>query len=413
MFENLTRMRGKSYSFWPIVAGTYRILFFATLLYLFDPTAVFEKQIDHVQMGVVDAESSIGNEAGGILSFVSANSLIVIVYVGMLCGLVGLFPLVSTVICFLALSSIGLLVASESSLLTLLVLWMIAGAFLNIPADEGPSLNALFKILRRAKTGGHLNAISNPTSLSEFELRIRFAVWIVGILTLCMLFFMFPEKPYNSFDPTTWNTMLDGKLWSVSDQILEIVILIALTPIMMLVLIRYRADKIYKRPLYVLVDGNCGMCKKTAAVLQITDFFQKVMCCNAHDREFLEAQGLANLPPQEVLMTDMHVVRFDKTKDGEAEHRMWRGYESYQVICQRIPLFWPLVPILYLPPVAAIGRMVYRRVADTRTCALPAKPKAEAQQQAAKSEQRSVVDQLKVWGPPVVWLVGILYLLPV
>jgi hypothetical protein len=65
----------------------------------------------------------------------------------------------------------------------------------------------------------------------------------------------------------------------------------------------------------------------------------------------------------------------DEAADG---WRTAKGYSAYQQIAWRVPVLWPSLPVIYLPPVVAIGWRVYRRVADSRACKLasPHKPAA-------------------------------------
>jgi hypothetical protein len=49
------------------------------------------------------------------------------------------------------------------------------------------------------------------------------------------------------------------------------------------------------------------------------------------------------------------------------------GFTAYRAMSWRIPVFWPLLPILYFPGVRPIGEAVYRWVAENRhgTCRIP------------------------------------------
>src|SRR5690606_5766163 len=62
-------------------------------------------------------------------------------------------------------------------------------------------------------------------------------------------------------------------------------------------------------------------------------------------------------------------------RDSKGEWRVTKGYEAYQRIAWRVPVLWLTLPFVYLPPIAAIGRRVYRHVADTRACSVPIGPK--------------------------------------
>jgi hypothetical protein len=82
-------------------------------------------------------------------------------------------------------------------------------------------------------------------------------------------------------------------------------------------------------------------------------------------------------------MTDMHAGWWEGGRGVGDEGVVdgWRtakGYSAYQQIAWRVPVLWPSLLFIYLPPVVAIGWKVYRRVADSRACKLasPHKPAA-------------------------------------
>jgi hypothetical protein len=49
------------------------------------------------------------------------------------------------------------------------------------------------------------------------------------------------------------------------------------------------------------------------------------------------------------------------------------GYAAYRAIVRRLPPLWPILPLLPLPPVASLGQRIYRHIADSRACAIPAR----------------------------------------
>src|SRR5207249_4026268 len=63
-----------------------------------------------------------------------------------------------------------------------------------------------------------------------------------------------------------------------------------------------------------------------------------------------------NLRPEE-LEKAMYVI---------SEGRSFSGFFAYRVISLAVPIFWPLVPFLFLPGVSALGAVMYRFVARNR-----------------------------------------------
>ncbi|MCA9244926.1 MAG: hypothetical protein KDA32_13290, partial [Phycisphaerales bacterium] len=63
----------------------------------------------------------------------------------------------------------------------------------------------------------------------------------------------------------------------------------------------------------------------------------------------------------DALLRDMYAV---------AGERQWAGFDAYRAMVARMPLMWPIWPLLWLWPIPTIGRRIYRRVADTRSCSV-------------------------------------------
>ncbi len=117
----------------------------------------------------------------------------------------------------------------------------------------------------------------------------------------------------------------------------------------------------YRQTMYVLYDGNCKLCRRTIAAIRVFDIFGRIDYVNALDSASLKAHGLGEMD-ENALLKDMHVVLGKK---------VWQGYESYRALAWRVPLFWPVLPFLYLFPMAFLGNWIYRRIADFRTCSVP------------------------------------------
>jgi predicted DCC family thiol-disulfide oxidoreductase YuxK len=47
------------------------------------------------------------------------------------------------------------------------------------------------------------------------------------------------------------------------------------------------------------------------------------------------------------------------------------GFDAYRAMAKQMPAFWLIRPLLFIPPVPAIGRRVYARIAGRRYCILP------------------------------------------
>ncbi|MEO6436097.1 MAG: DCC1-like thiol-disulfide oxidoreductase family protein [Tepidisphaeraceae bacterium] len=120
-----------------------------------------------------------------------------------------------------------------------------------------------------------------------------------------------------------------------------------------------------RQRLAVLYDGSCGLCQSVIRLLRFQDPLRRL---KRFDVRTDWAKLSARFPhlDRERCMIDMYVV----APDGSTAY----GFDGYRQIARRVPAWWPIVPLLYLPGVAWVGRRVYRRIADRRFdagCALP------------------------------------------
>lgn len=121
---------------------------------------------------------------------------------------------------------------------------------------------------------------------------------------------------------------------------------------------------LFPQPMYVIYDGNCQLCRRTIASIRVFDIFRRINYVNALDDETLKNFDLLWLEPHSILQ-DMHTVVGKKS---------WRGFSAYRVLSRRLPVFWLILPLMYLPPIPKIGDRIYRQVADSRTCSIVKTP---------------------------------------
>ncbi|PZD74104.1 hypothetical protein C1752_01217 [Acaryochloris thomasi RCC1774] len=114
----------------------------------------------------------------------------------------------------------------------------------------------------------------------------------------------------------------------------------------------------FSQPMYVVYDGNCKLCRRTIASLRRFDILGQITYVNALNGEELQACDLLWIDP-EALLEDMHTV---------VGKQYWRGFSAYRVLSRRIPVFWLILPLLYVWPIPRLGNFIYHKVADSRTC---------------------------------------------
>ncbi len=127
--------------------------------------------------------------------------------------------------------------------------------------------------------------------------------------------------------------------------------------------------KLFPQEMYVIYDGNCKICRRTAASLRTFDILGRITYVNMFDASGMKRPELARLNP-EALSRDMHVVE---------PTRVLKGFDGYRAMVFRLPLLWPILPFLFVWPITTLGRIIYRRVADSRTCSIKDRVKAAEQ----------------------------------
>ena len=126
--------------------------------------------------------------------------------------------------------------------------------------------------------------------------------------------------------------------------------------------------RLYRRPMHVVYDGHCKLCRRTIGTLRVFDLLGGITYVNALDDRAKRDLGLT-ADDEQALLRDMHALR--------GGHRAV-GYDAYVAMAWRNIALMPILPLLYLPPVRAVGVRIYRRIADSRTCSIVDVPRPAA-----------------------------------
>jgi predicted DCC family thiol-disulfide oxidoreductase YuxK len=113
----------------------------------------------------------------------------------------------------------------------------------------------------------------------------------------------------------------------------------------------------------VLYDGHCGLCQRSVRILQGLDLLEQL--------EWVDFR---------TTNVDVDTSRLEHEMAVVARGRVYFGFSAYRVIAWRIPWFWPVAPLLYVPGVRPVGDAVYRRLAERRhaVCPIDAVPRVPA-----------------------------------
>lgn len=114
-----------------------------------------------------------------------------------------------------------------------------------------------------------------------------------------------------------------------------------------------------KGPVTVLFDGRCGLCRKSLFWLTIADWLDRLKPVDFRD-PIARAEAAPDITEAD-LDKSMHI--------RHADGRTLKGFDAFRSLCAHLPPYWPLLPILWFPGVAIVGRKVYAWIAGRRdTC---------------------------------------------
>src|SRR5579871_5134323 len=107
----------------------------------------------------------------------------------------------------------------------------------------------------------------------------------------------------------------------------------------------------------VIFDGDCAFCQKSIAILRRLDWLHRLTYVNFREtgNPLLKSPLLTGAP----LVEEMHVL----TSDGG---RVYHGFGAFRWLAWRLPAFWIVAPLLYIPGVPALGQKVYLWIARNR-----------------------------------------------
>ncbi|AMV33433.1 hypothetical protein VN12_15005 [Pirellula sp. SH-Sr6A] len=105
----------------------------------------------------------------------------------------------------------------------------------------------------------------------------------------------------------------------------------------------------------VLFDGQCNFCRRQTDHLRRFDGKNRLRFVSLHDP--CVAVDYPDLT-HEMLMEQMWVVAPDGRRFG--------GADALRYLSRRLPLLWPIAPILHLPFSMPVWRWLYRQIAKRR-----------------------------------------------
>jgi predicted DCC family thiol-disulfide oxidoreductase YuxK len=111
----------------------------------------------------------------------------------------------------------------------------------------------------------------------------------------------------------------------------------------------------------IIYDGDCALCRKSIALLRKLDWLQRLEYVNARDPQqpILQESPVVGAP----LLEEMHLLT--------PGNRLHHGFRAFRWLAWRLPVFWLLAPLLYIPGIPWLGQRVYRWIARNRFHLVP------------------------------------------
>ncbi|MGH7715703.1 MAG: thiol-disulfide oxidoreductase DCC family protein [Vulcanimicrobiaceae bacterium] len=109
------------------------------------------------------------------------------------------------------------------------------------------------------------------------------------------------------------------------------------------------------RSVALLYDGACRFCIRSLRALKRFDLHDRLELIDATDRD-----AIARRFPQTA------GADFDAAMYAVDQHGVYRGFDAFRRALRETPVLAWLVPLLYVPGMAQIGRLAYDAIARHR-----------------------------------------------
>lgn len=115
----------------------------------------------------------------------------------------------------------------------------------------------------------------------------------------------------------------------------------------------------WKKNLVVLYDSHCKFCTRSVFKIFIADSLHRITPVDYHNDILRKKEA------PKILFEDLNRTLHVKLPSGKFK----TGFDGFRELFKNIPVFWPLVPFLYIPGVPPIGRKTYEFISSRRrTC---------------------------------------------
>jgi predicted DCC family thiol-disulfide oxidoreductase YuxK len=115
-------------------------------------------------------------------------------------------------------------------------------------------------------------------------------------------------------------------------------------------------ERLSKGRSQIVYDGNCHFCTWSLQKLFIMDLFGRLEKVNYHTYE--DIKKLHPVLDRKECHSQLHLI--------EPNGKIFSGFFVFRRLCLKLPMLYPLIPIVYFPGSGIAGPSVYRWVAQNR-----------------------------------------------
>ena len=121
-------------------------------------------------------------------------------------------------------------------------------------------------------------------------------------------------------------------------------------------LVFFPIHRILSQKVIVLWDGDCSFCYKSVVIAKKFDWFNRFIVIDSNDKD-------SNKVYLEGWDGDIDKGLWAKGADSVENHV---GFDGFRRMVWVMPLFWIILPLLYVPFIPSIGRVIYGWIAKNR-----------------------------------------------
>lgn len=115
-------------------------------------------------------------------------------------------------------------------------------------------------------------------------------------------------------------------------------------------------NKHWKGKISVLYDGRCHLCQRSIFAVQLLDHLHRIRIVNFRDDT--QKKKYAKDLSEENLDKAMHII----LPNGQT----YKGFDAFRKLTWHVPALRIFTPLLWIPGVAPVGRLIYAWIAENR-----------------------------------------------